>query len=64
MLCAGILLVAVVAAIFAFGGVALGGTEIATAVFFVFLILFVVSLLSGVTSNSRADGHRDRAHPI
>jgi uncharacterized membrane protein YtjA (UPF0391 family) len=39
--------VAIIAAIFGFGGIAAGATEIAKILFFVFLVLFVVSLLFG-----------------
>jgi uncharacterized membrane protein YtjA (UPF0391 family) len=40
--------VAIIAAIFGFGGIAAGAVEIAKILFFVFLVLFVVSLLFGV----------------
>lgn len=39
--------IALVAALFGFGGIAAGATEIAKVLFFVFLILFVVSLVFG-----------------
>ena len=39
--------VAIIAALFGFGGIAAGATEIAKILFFVFLVLFVVSLLFG-----------------
>jgi uncharacterized membrane protein YtjA (UPF0391 family) len=42
------LVVALVAAIFGFGGIAAASTGIARLLFFIFLILFVVSLLSGL----------------
>jgi uncharacterized membrane protein YtjA (UPF0391 family) len=41
-------IVALVAALFGFGGIAAGAVEIAKILFFVFLILTVVSLLFGV----------------
>jgi uncharacterized membrane protein YtjA (UPF0391 family) len=41
-------IVAIVAALFGFGGIAAGATEIAKILFFVFLILFVVSLVAGL----------------
>ena len=41
------LVVALIAALFGFGGIAAGATEIARILFFVFLVLFVVSLLTG-----------------
>lgn len=40
--------VALIAALFGFGGIAAGAVEIAKILFFVFLVLFVVSLLFGV----------------
>jgi uncharacterized membrane protein YtjA (UPF0391 family) len=40
--------VAIVAALFGFGGIAAGATEIAKILFFVFLVLFIVSLVAGV----------------
>lgn len=36
---------AIVAAVFGFGGIAAGAVEIAQILFFVFLVLFVVSLI-------------------
>jgi len=41
------LVVALIAALFGFGGIAAGATEIARILFFVFLVLFIVSLLTG-----------------
>lgn len=41
-------IVAVVAAIFGFGGIAAGAVEIAKILFFIFLVLFVVSLVAGL----------------
>lgn len=40
--------VAIIAALFGFGGIAAGATEIAKILFFVFLVLFVVSLVAGL----------------
>jgi uncharacterized membrane protein YtjA (UPF0391 family) len=40
--------IAIIAALFGFGGIAAGATEIAKILFFVFLILFVVSLVAGL----------------
>ena len=40
-------IIALVAALFGFGGIAAGATEIAKVLFFVFLILFVISLVFG-----------------
>ena len=41
-------IVAIVAALFGFGGIAAGATEIAKILFFIFLVLFVVSLVAGL----------------
>jgi uncharacterized membrane protein YtjA (UPF0391 family) len=41
-------IVAVVAALFGFGGIAAGAVEIAKVLFFIFLVLFVVSLIVGL----------------
>lgn len=41
------LLVALVAALFGFGGIASAATGIAKVLFFVFLVLFVISLFMG-----------------
>ena len=40
--------VAIVAALFGFGGIAAGASEIAKILFFVFLVLFIVSLVAGL----------------
>ena len=42
------LLIALVAAVFGFGGVAVGAVEIAKILFFIFLVLFVASLVWGL----------------
>jgi uncharacterized membrane protein YtjA (UPF0391 family) len=42
------LVVAIIAALFGFGGIAAGATEIAKLLFFVFLVLFIVSLVAGM----------------
>jgi uncharacterized membrane protein YtjA (UPF0391 family) len=42
-------IVAVIAAIFGFGGIAVASAGIAKILFFLFLILFVISLISGLT---------------
>jgi len=41
-------LIALVAAVFGFGGIAVGAAEIAKVLFFIFLVLFVVSLVAGL----------------
>ena len=42
------LVIALIAALFGFGGIAVGAIEIAKVLFFVFLLLFVVSLVVGL----------------
>lgn len=41
------LVVALIAAVFGFGGIAAGAVQIARILFFIFLVLFVVSLIAG-----------------
>jgi uncharacterized membrane protein YtjA (UPF0391 family) len=40
--------IAIIAAVFGFGGIAAGATEIAKILFFVFVVLFVISLVAGL----------------
>ena len=40
--------IAIVAAVFGFGGIAAGATEIAKILFFIFLIVFVITLIMGI----------------
>jgi uncharacterized membrane protein YtjA (UPF0391 family) len=40
--------VAIIAAVFGFTGIAVGAAEIAKILFFIFLLLFVVSLIAGL----------------
>lgn len=47
------LVVAIVAAVFGFGGIALAAAGIARILFFVFLVLFLASLISGFASRHR-----------
>jgi uncharacterized membrane protein YtjA (UPF0391 family) len=42
------LVIAMIAAILGFGGIAWAGIEIAKVLFFVFLVLFVLSLVTGM----------------
>jgi uncharacterized membrane protein YtjA (UPF0391 family) len=44
----GFLVVAVVAAVFGFGGIAAAATDIARVLFFIFLVLFLISLVMGL----------------
>lgn len=46
------LVIAIVAAVFGFGGIAAGATEIAKILFFVFLVIFAVTLLLGLFRRS------------
>lgn len=41
-------IVAIIAAVFGFGGIAAGAGTIAQVLFFLFLVLFVISLLMGL----------------
>jgi uncharacterized membrane protein YtjA (UPF0391 family) len=43
------LIIAIVAAIFGFGGIAEGAASIAKVLFFIFLVLFVLSLVFGAS---------------
>jgi uncharacterized membrane protein YtjA (UPF0391 family) len=40
--------IAIIAAVFGFGGIAAGAVEIAKILFFVFLIMFIVTLVMGI----------------
>jgi uncharacterized membrane protein YtjA (UPF0391 family) len=46
-------IVAIVAAIFGFGDIAAAATGVAKILFYVFLILFLISLISGITLRRR-----------
>jgi uncharacterized membrane protein YtjA (UPF0391 family) len=46
-------IVAIIAAVFGFGGIAAGATTIAQVLFFVFLVVFVVSLVGGLRGRHR-----------
>ena len=52
-------IVAIVAAIFGFGDIAAAATGVAKILFYVFLILLLISLISGMTFRHRVD----RFHP-
>lgn len=47
------LVIAILAAAFGFGGIAAGAAEVARVLFFIFLVLFVVSLLTGTLRGRR-----------
>ena len=40
--------IAIIAAVFGFGGIAVGAASIAKVLFFIFLVIFIVTLLMGV----------------
>jgi len=42
------LIIAIIAAAFGFGNIAAGATTIAQILFFIFLVLFVISLIAGL----------------
>ncbi len=41
-------IVAIIAAVFGFGGIAVGAAEIARLLFYLFLVIFVISLILGL----------------
>jgi uncharacterized membrane protein YtjA (UPF0391 family) len=46
-------IISIIAAVFGFGGVAGGAAHIAGILFWIFLVLFIVSLLAGVVRRPR-----------
>jgi uncharacterized membrane protein YtjA (UPF0391 family) len=50
---AGFFVIAIIAAIFGFGGVATGAADIAKVLFFVFLVVFFISVILGLVSGGR-----------
>lgn len=46
-------IVAIIAAVFGFGGVASGASDIARVLFFFFIVFFVVSLIWGLATGRR-----------
>jgi len=50
---AGFFIIAIIAAVFGFGGIATGAADIARVLFFVFLVVFVVSLVMGLVNGGR-----------
>jgi uncharacterized membrane protein YtjA (UPF0391 family) len=50
----GFFIVAIIAAVFGFGGIAAGASEIARLCFFFFIVIFVVSLVWGLLSGRRS----------
>ena len=49
----GFFIVAIIAAIFGFGGIATGAADIARLCFFFFVVIFVVSLVWGLVTGRR-----------
>jgi uncharacterized membrane protein YtjA (UPF0391 family) len=47
------LVIALIAALFGFGGIAVGAVEIAKVLFFIFIVLFLVSLIGGLVRRPR-----------
>jgi uncharacterized membrane protein YtjA (UPF0391 family) len=47
------LVIALIAAAFGFGGIAAAATSIAQTLFFIFLVLFLVSLIAGLVRRGR-----------
>lgn len=41
-------IIAIIAALFGFGGIAAASTEIAQVLFFIFIVLFLISLIFGL----------------
>jgi uncharacterized membrane protein YtjA (UPF0391 family) len=50
-------IIAIVAAIFGFGGIAAGAVSIAKVIFFVFLVLFLLSLIMGLVRRGNTSVH-------
>jgi len=49
----GFFIVAIIAAVFGFGGIASGASELARICFFFFVVIFLVSLVYGLVSGRR-----------
>jgi len=50
----GFFLIAIIAAIFGFGGIAAGAASIAQILFFIFVVLFLASLIVGLFRRGKA----------
>jgi len=46
-------IISIIAAVFGFGGISSGAAGMATVLFWIFLVLFIVSLLAGVVRRPR-----------
>lgn len=55
---AGFFIIAIIAAIFGFGGIATGAADIARVLFVVFLIVFLISVVMGLVSGGRVRSRR------
>jgi len=49
----GFFIIAIIAAVFGFGGIATGASDIARVLFFVFLVVFFISLVMGLVTGRR-----------
>lgn len=49
-------LIALLAAVFGFGGIASGAVDIAKVLFFIFIVLFIISFVVGLFSRGRGRG--------
>ena len=49
----GFFIVAIIAAVFGFGNIAAGATDIARICFFIFIVIFLVSLVWGLATGRR-----------
>jgi uncharacterized membrane protein YtjA (UPF0391 family) len=50
------LVIAIIAAVFGFGGIAAGATEIAKVLFYIFIGVFVITLIAGVAAGNKLFG--------
>lgn len=46
-------IIAIIAAVFGFGGIAAGATTIAQVLFFIFVVLFLLSLVAGLVRRGK-----------
>ena len=51
-------IIAIIAAVFGFGGIATGAVDIARVLFAVFLVVFLISAVMGLVSGGRARSRR------
>jgi uncharacterized membrane protein YtjA (UPF0391 family) len=52
----GFFIIAIIAAVFGFGGIASGAADIARICFFFFIVIFIVSLIWGLATGRRPRG--------